>query len=159
MTNEPAATINCRIAIVIFPDGDYDCYAPREGETEKQILKSMDVSRRSFVLHEIDIELEKPCFTSATGKVFMSDDMNPTNQLPQTTPWQPIDWNRPIRFKNGQKCSLIKEWSEPGKRFILREGVEGMTSIWEVNEEGQTGSNDPKSMAHRLGLILENYEP
>lgn len=70
-TTPPTTTINCRIAIVIFPDGDYDCYVPREGETEKQILESMDVSRRSFVLHEVDIELEKPSFTSATGKVHL----------------------------------------------------------------------------------------
>lgn len=78
--------------------------------------------------------------------------------MPETTPWKPIDWDRSIRFKNGQKCTLIKEWSEPGKRYLLRDGVEGMASVWEVNEEGHTGRNNPQSMAHRGGFILENYE-
>lgn len=70
-----------------------------------------------------------------------------------------IDWDKPIRFQNGQKCSLIKEWSEPGKRFVLRDGIEGMSSVWEINEDGDTGGNDPCSLAHRSGYILENFEP
>src|SRR6266576_4097566 len=55
-----------------------------------------------------------------------------------------LDWDKPIQFENGEPCHLLE--TRPGgfeqfrdrTRLIQRDGVEGITALWFMPEDGKS---------------------
>jgi len=56
---------------------------------------------------------------------------------------RPVDWTKPIQFKNGEPCHVLSIHPEGSPNFpdrthvIQRDGVEGVTAIWWYNADGK----------------------
>jgi hypothetical protein len=77
-----------------------------------------------------------------------------------------LDWSKPIQFENGEPCELLKIWPNGSPNFsdkthvIRRIGVEGMTSIWWVDQNGEGPAlGDGYRIVNRPPAAIKDAKP